>query len=100
MKYIAFLNLLIWPRFERISSNLFSIVLDILHVTQVSEKLSSRDRPVDFSKYSEYLQGHDPDMNYKFESADATSLLQESVKSQRLVGFCRLNNSQGATSAL
>jgi hypothetical protein len=35
------------------------------------------------------LGGHDTDVNYGFEHTDTTSLLQESMDSQRMISFCQ-----------
>lgn len=35
------------------------------------------------------LYGHDIGVKYEFEHADRTSLVQESMDSQRIIGFCQ-----------
>ncbi|OJD22264.1 hypothetical protein ACJ73_06394 [Blastomyces percursus] len=83
---VLHLGLLTFTRFEKLPSKLFTIFLDVLceyrgaflqevsHLTQNIENI---------------LYGHDIGVRYGFERTDRTSLLQEPMDSQRIIGFCQ-----------
>ncbi|QSS63445.1 hypothetical protein I7I51_00503 [Histoplasma capsulatum] len=74
-------------KFEKLPSELFTIFLDVLYeyrgafLQEVGHLMSQNIEDI--------LYGHDIGVKYEFEHVDRTSLLQESMDSHRIIGFCQ-----------
>jgi hypothetical protein len=81
---------LTYVRFERIPSELFSHFLDVLYeyrrdfLQEMGHMISQNIRQV--------LHGKGPGLEYRFENADTTFFLLESMDSWRLVSLCDTNS--------